>query len=72
MQILYLNPCFYFCLKGMQTDEEIVILLFHIKPYFNFTTPRLFFHKYLVLYDRYFKYKLNEYLIETFEWRINM
>src|SRR5271156_6244669 len=37
-----------------------------------FTTPRPFSQKYFASYDRYFKAKLNEYIIENFESGLNM
>ena len=37
-----------------------------------FTTPSPFSHKYLVSYHRYFESKLNEPIIENFEWGFNM
>jgi hypothetical protein len=39
----------------------------HIKPYFKLTTLSPLSHKYLVSYDRYFQFRLEEYVIEDFE-----
>ena len=48
------------------------VVLFHTRPCFKFTTLSPLSHKYLVPYDRYFKSKLNEYIIENFEWGLNI
>jgi hypothetical protein len=59
-----------------KNGQELVKLqgeyYFTSNPLIYFTTLSPISHKYLVLYDRYFKSKLNESIIESFEWELNL
>jgi len=79
MQIFNTNPTVLFSLETggnwLRYSYSTIWVLFHIKPCFKliyFIAPSPFSHKYLVSYDRYFKSKLNEYIIENFEWGLNV